>query len=117
LLGRFVLEFLEGVSYGFSGDRLLNILSNSLIGDNSELIERCERFNIDNKYKYKRFVEKDFPFADLAVQIEKCKTGREYGEKVLELIGRVLASFDEVMRRLEDMSEIKEKNINLQVVF
>ncbi len=116
LLGRFVLEFLEGVSYGFSGDRLLNILSNSLIGDNSELIERCERFNIDNKYKYKRFVERDFPFADLAVQIEKCKTGREYGEKVLELIGRVLASFDEVMRRLEDMSEIKEKNINLQVV-
>lgn len=115
-LGRFILDFLDAVSYGFCGDRLINLLSNSLLGNGQELIERCQRYNIDSKYKYKRFIERDFPFADIVSSIESCKKNTEYGEKILELLGRVLSSFDEIMITLENMDEIKEKNINLQVV-
>ncbi len=114
MLGRLVLDFLEGVSFGFYGERLINILSNILLGENQELIERCQRLVIDSKRKYKKYIERDFPFADLALSLERCKNVKQYGEKILEFVGRVLSPFDEVVRLLEERGDIKEKNINLQ---
>ncbi len=115
LLGRVVIELLEGVSFGLYGERLLSLLSNPLLGS-SELIERCQRLKIDSKRKYKQFIEKDFPFGDIVLSLEGCKSAKEFGEVILEFLGRILSSFDEIMRLLEEKGEIKEKNINVQVI-
>ncbi len=115
LLGRVVLEFLECASFGFNGERLINLLSNILLGGNSELIERCQIYNVDNKNKYKKYIEKDFVFSDLIKQFEDARTSAEYGEAIGNLMKRVEENFDKVMEKLENEEFLKEKNINIQI--
>lgn len=115
LLGRTIVELLEGVSFGLYGERLISLLANPLF-TSAELIERCQRLNIDSKRKYKKFIERDFIFADIISDFEKCKTSKQFGEIILQFLGRVLSTFDEILRILEEKGEIKEKNINVQVL-
>ncbi len=115
LLGRLMIEFLEGVSFGLCGERLINLLSNSLLGS-GQLIERCQKLNIDSRRKYKMYIEKDFPFGDIASAFERCISSKEYGDVILQFLGRILSSFDETLRLLEEKGEIKERNINAQVI-
>ena len=114
LLGRLVLELLDAVNFGLYGERLINLLSFILLGDNSLLIERAQKLCVDSKAKYKKYIEKDFPFADVVKKLEKCKSAKAFGQVVLEMLGRVLATFDNVMLKLEEQGELKERNINLQ---
>ncbi len=115
LLGRTVIELLEAVSFGLCGDRLISLLSNPLLGS-GDLIERCQRLGIDSRRKYKQFIERDFPFGDIASALEKCKRSKEFGDIILQFLGRIISSFDEILRILEEKGEIKDKNILSQVL-
>ena len=57
ILGQLIFDFFDVVNLGYSGEKLSNLFSNILLGDNSALIDKCQRYKVDNKIKYKQFLE------------------------------------------------------------
>lgn len=115
LLGKLVFSFFEVILFGYSQEKLINLLSNFLLGDNLELIEKCQKFDIDNKAKYKKFIEKEFDFAGELENLTKCKTSKDFEKEILLILTKVEEKFNEVMVQLEDNHHLKERNINVQV--
>ncbi len=114
LLGRLVLEMID-CSSNMCGDRLISLLSCPLLGDNSALIEKCQKLNIDSKQKYKKYIEKEFAFASFACDFERAKSAGEMSKITKEFLQSVQENFDNIMQRLEDEGKIKERNINIQI--
>lgn len=115
LLGRLIFSFFEVVVFGFSQDRTINLLSNILLGDNKSLIEKFQRLMVDNKQKYKKFIEKEFSFAEELDNLSTCKKAVEFETVILKIADKVQEKFDEVMLALEENDHLKERNINVQV--
>ena len=115
LLGNLILNFFEVVLYGYSQERLVNLFSNILLGDNKELIEKCQKYNIDNKQKYKKFIEKEFAYADILENLSSAKNAKEFEKVILDLARRVQENFDDTISKLEENGHLKERNINIQV--
>lgn len=115
LLGNLIFSFFEVVLYGYSQDRLINLLSNVLLGQNFELIEKCQKLNVDNKQKYKKYIEKDFSFAQTLEKLSTIDTAKDFENTILDLTEKVRENFDLVLLNLEQQSHIKERNINVQV--
>lgn len=115
LYGKLIFAFFEVALYGYSQDRLVNLFSNILLGDNSEIIEKCQLLAIDNKQKYKEYIEKDFAFYKELEDLNSCKTAQDYQKVILEILDKVSENFDNLMDVLEEKSILKEKNINIQV--
>ncbi len=114
LLGKLIFDFFEVLEYGYSGEKLCNLFSNILLGDNSALIDKCQRFRIDNKAKYKLYLEKEFAFADVLAGLDKNNDAKALGGVLLNLLERVEERFNEVLTLLQDKSYLKERNINVQ---
>ena len=115
LLGNLIFSFFDVVLYGYSQDRLINLLSNILLGDNFRLIEKCQRLGVDNIQKYKKYIESEFAFAGVLKELSSAKTAKDFEKSILDLTGKVEEKFDEIMDKLEGLSHLKERNINLQV--
>ena len=115
LLGNLIFSFFEVVLLGYSQDRLVNLFSNILLGDNSEIIEKCQRLNIDNKQKYKKYIEEDFAFACELESLSVAKSADDFKKVVISIIEKVKENFESTMERLEQNSHLKERNINVQV--
>lgn len=115
LLGNLIFSFFEVLLFGFSQDRLINLLSNSLLGDNQDLIERCQQYKIDNKQKYKKYIEKDFIFAEEVERLGKSSTAKEFESVILDIVSKVKENFEQTMVILENKKHLKERNINVQV--
>lgn len=114
LLARLIRDFFEVITFGFSSERLINLFSNILVGENA-LIEYCQKYNIDNKKKYLTLIKDNFCYHNLLLNLEKCKTAEEYEKCIIDILDRVKDKFDDVMTRLETSGQIKEKNINVQI--
>lgn len=115
LLGNLIFLFFEVVLYGYSQDRLINLFSNVLLGDNFELIEKCQKLDVDNKQKYKKFIERDFSFAEELERLSSCKKAEEFEKVITTIADKVQENFNNVMDKLEEKKHLKERNINLQV--
>ena len=115
LLGNLVFSFFEVILFGYSQDRLINLFSNILLGNNNELIEKCQRFNIDNKQKYKKLIERDFEFAQELELLSSIKKASEFEKIIIHIADKVQGNFDNVMIALEENNHLKERNINVQV--
>ncbi len=115
ILGRLIFDFFDVVNSGYSGEKLCNLFSNILLGDNSTLIDKCQRFKIDNKMKYKQYLESEFAFSDILAKIEKYKDAKVMGDVLRDLIKRVEETFDKLVERMEEKAYLKERNINVQM--
>lgn len=115
LYGNLIFDFFEVILYGYSQERLINLLSNILLGNNKELIEKCQRYGVDNKQKYKKIIEKDFMYAEDLENISNCKSASEFEKTITNLLNKVQENFDDVMNKLQDKSHLKEFNINIQI--
>ena len=115
LLGRLIFNFFEVILFGYSQDKLLDLFSNILLGDNREIIEKCQRLNVDNKQKYKKFIEREFPFSSELEKLNSCKNAGDFERAILEIADKVQDNFDNLMTKLEGNSHLKERNINVQV--
>ena len=110
-----IFDFFDVVNYGYSGEKLSNLFSNVLLGENADLIDKCQRFKIDNKIKYKQYLEEEFAFADILNKIEKYKDAKSMGDVLRDLLKRVEEKFQETLEKMEEMSYLKERNINAQM--
>lgn len=115
LLGNLIFNFFEVILFGYSQEKLLNLFSNILLGDNSELIEKCQRLNVDNKQKYKKFIEKEFSFAQTLENLSSCKKSTDFEKVIIDILEKVKENFDNLMIRMEENNHLKERNINIQV--
>jgi len=115
LYGNLIFSFFEVVLYGYSQDRLVNLFSNILLGDNSEIIEKCQRLVVDNKQKYKKFIENDFAFAPQLENLASAKTTYDFEKAIEDILNKVKQTFNEIMTSLEEKRFLKERNINVQI--
>ena len=113
MLARVVLNFFEVISHGYQSEQLQNLFSNILI-DQRELIEVIQKFNINNKYKYKKYISKSFEYDDILTKIESCTTAADYQNVVNEIIDKLQNRFDEVMARVDEKGYLKEGDIDRQ---
>ena len=115
LLGILINNFFETVIMGYPNDKLISLFSNILLKRNEELIERCQSYNIEGKYKYKKYLEKDFSYNKYLQNIEKAKKAKDFSEIIRNICQDVKDNFESIMDSLQEKKLLKEKNINLQI--
>lgn len=115
LLGNLINLVFETVILGYPNDRLVSVLTNILLGKDDEGIKLCQKKNIDGKYKYKKYLEKHFRYAQIFEMIEKAKTANDFSQVIRDLCEKVKENEEKVLKTLDEKNFIKEKNINNQV--
>lgn len=110
-----IFAFFNVILSSYSNDSILNLMTNLLIERNNDLIEKTEKFIVDNKFKYKKFLSKDFAYDDILTKLENCKTTFDFANVVKEIIQRVKEKYEDELANLENKQYLKEKNINIQV--
>lgn len=114
LLARCVLGFLDTINLSYSNASLQSLATNSLLDVGSENIELIQKYNIDSKYKYKKYLSKVFAYDNVLKALEKCKTAQDYKEVLISLLDKIKENFNKILLRLEEKSYIKERDINRQ---
>ena len=115
LLGNLINLFFETVVMGYPNDKIISLLSSSLLGKDDELIKKSQLYSVDGKNKYKKFISKDFKEDCFLQRIEETNKAEEFGKIIIDICEYIQDNFDNVMEELEEKNFIKEKNINLQV--
>ena len=115
MLARVVLNFFEVVSHSYQKEFLQNLFGNILIGQ-KELIEIVQKYNIDNKYKYKKYLARLFKYDYILVKIENCTNAKDYQDVVCEIIDVLKENFDNTINLLEEKKYLKERGIEEQII-
>lgn len=116
ILVNLIYSFFEVVESGYSIGSLINLFSNILIGKREELIQRVEFYEIDSKYKYKKFIAADFEFDFIFEKLEGCKTAFDFSQTIKSILDIFADKWNEFLSVLEDKKYLKEKNINVQII-
>lgn len=114
LLVNLIFTFFAVILSGYSQDSLISLFSNFILGKNNELIEKCQRMDIDNKFKFKKYLAEEFAYSEIIEKLENCKKSEDYSLVIREIITRVKESYNGLLETL-DNQYLKEKNINIQV--
>lgn len=115
LLGILINDFFDTVIMGYPNDKLISLFSNILLGQNSSLVSKCQAYMVEGKYKYKKYLAKDFKYDDILEDLSNAKKASDFSQVVLKLCSQIKEQFDNVMTILNEKNFLKEKNINLQV--
>ena len=113
ILANLVVDFFETVAFSYPNDHLLSLASNALLGQ-EELVDNLQKYNVDGKAKYKKYIAKDFAYDDILQQLEKSKTAQDYQKVIQNICDRVRENFDKVEKTLEEKALLKERDINRQ---
>lgn len=114
LLGNLIRAYFETVIYGYNYDKLIDLFANPLTGGNQQLIEKCQHIYIDGKESYKKYIESEYINADILSKIEKSKKAEEFEKVVLDILLRAEQMHEDILLRLEENRDLKERNINVQ---
>lgn len=114
ILAKTIFAFFNVLTSHYSSSSLKVLFSDILLGKREDLIERIDFYQIDNKFKYKKYIAKDNPFGDALTEIEDCKNSSEFGVVVRKILNLCRDNFSEIMSKLDEKAYLKEKNINLQ---
>lgn len=114
ILGNLVRSYFETAIMGYGFDKLVDLLANPLANNDVSLIEKCQHLSIDGKHRYKKYIEKDFENATILSRLEKCKNAKDFSEVIDEILSKAKTANDQMLKKLEESFELKEKNINIQ---
>ena len=115
ILGNAILSLFDVVIHGYSSEKLLGIFNNILLGVNEELTARCQKYDVEGKGKFKKYVSSDFNYSWVFDEVEKATSTIEYSNLIRKLCSELKDSFNYLMQNLEEKTYIKEKNINIQM--
>ncbi len=115
VLGNLIRKYFEVIVMGYSYDKMIDLLSTPLANDNQALIEKAQHLSIEGKQRYKKYIEKEFENAEILSLIEKSKTAKEFGEAIIKILSSAKEKHINVLVRLENMGELKQRNINVQI--
>lgn len=113
MLGNFVLSVLGTIVTGFGKDNLIDLLANVLIQE-PRLIEICQRMEVDGKNRYKKYIEKEFVFAEEIEKLQTANTSQQFGEIIKSLCEKAEEKYDSALEKLQEKGDLKEYKINLQ---
>lgn len=114
LLARTIIDILQYVSHGYQYQDLQNLCSNILI-NKSELIEIIQHYNIDNKFKYKKYIAKNFEFDNILEKLENSTCVNEFKFIIDSIVDLLSERLDIVLCKMEERAYLKEKSINEQI--
>jgi len=115
LIGNLLRAYFETVIMGYSYDKIIDLLNNPLANDDLNIIEKAQKLCIDGKFRYKKYLEKEFKNQQILSNIEKSKTSKEFGQVVNLIIESIREKHKQILLNLESSGHLKERNINLQI--
>lgn len=113
LLARIIVNFLEVISHSYQKDCLENLFNNILINQ-KELIDFIQKYNIDNKFKYKKYISNLFNYDDILRKIENCAKATDYQSVIEEILTLLQENFENLLLNLDEKTYLKESDINRQ---
>ena len=114
ILVNLIYAFFNVVLSGYTQESLISLFANILVGE-KELISKVQSFMVDNRFKYKRFIESDFQYSDILVDIERSKTSKQFSQVIKNIVNIFKDKYDKVLDMLSEKKYLKEKNINDQI--
>lgn len=115
ILARIIFVLFDVVVSRYSKTSLKTLFSEIAIEKREDLIEKIDLYNVDNKFKYKKYIASENHFDNILQLLEKCKTAREFNDVVKFIIEVTSKNLQLLQQTLEEKKYIKEKNINIQV--
>ena len=115
LLSRLILSFFEVIISGYSKESILFLLSSPFFENNDTLIELCQKYTIDDKLKFIKYIKPNFIEAKFIDEIEKCRTAREFEDVILNICSHFQIKYEKIDKKLLDNDYIKEEKINIQI--
>ena len=110
-----VFNFFETITLGYPSDRLQGLFSNILLGENQEFIETAQKYVIDNRWKYKKYLASSFKYDYILDKLTSCETAKAFQAAVAEICAIARENLEKIDEKLESMALIKERDINRQI--
>ncbi len=110
-----IFNFFETITLGYPNDRLQGLFSNVLLGENQELIELAQKYVVDNVWKYKKYLASSFKYDYILTKLASCEKATDFQAVVQEICDLVRENVEQIGVTLENMSLIKERDINRQI--
>ncbi len=114
ILSKFIFSLFEVVLSGFSQESLTRLLSCKLLGNELELIEFVQKYAVDNRYKYKKYIENDFSWAEIIRKIENGKTAQDFQDIISTVCEKCEQSYSILESQMMEKNYIVEQKINSQ---
>lgn len=115
ILGILIKSYFDVATMGFGHDKLVDLLASALANEKTEIVEICQRYAVEGKYGFKKYIEKNFVNADILALIEEGRNADDFGKVVCEILNRAEEKHNQILQRLEEEGELKTKNINSQI--
>lgn len=110
-----IFNFFETITLGYPSDRLQGLFSNVLLGENQELIDIAQKYVIDNRWKYKKYLANSFKYDYILDKLASCETAKDFQAAVAEICEIARENLEKIDEKLESMALIKERDINRQI--
>lgn len=116
ILSKFIFAFFNVILTGYSNEALLALLTSPLLRVDGELIDKCQKFSVDNIYKYKKYIEKDFYLANILTRLEKLSNAKDFEALIKEICLVAEEGYQSLKEKMIEKSYLKEEKINEQAV-
>lgn len=116
ILSRFIFSFFNVITGGYGKDALLSLLSNPLLDIDRDLIDKCQKYCVDNIYKYRKYIEKDFCLAHILKKLENLSNAKDFENLIKEICQIAAEGYQRLREELTQKSYLKEEKINEQAL-
>lgn len=116
ILSKFIFAFFNVILTGYGKEALLALLTSPLLRVDGELIDKCQKFSVDNIYKYKKYIEKDFYLANILTRLEKLSNAKDFEALIKEICLVAEEGYQSLKEKMIEKSYLKEEKINEQAV-
>ena len=114
ILSKFIFAFFNVILTGYGKEALLALLTSPLLRVDGELIDKCQKFSVDNIYKYKKYIEKDFYLANILTRLEKLSNAKDFEALIKEICLVAEEGYQSLKEKMIEKSYLKEEKINEQ---
>ena len=114
ILARLIFDILETVYFLYPSTKLLSLAKNKLISEDEEIVNIIQKFNINNKHKYKKHLAKIFACDKFFHKVEQCKNASQFKELIMQILQEMQDKYDSILLDLEVKGYVKERDINRQ---
>ena len=115
LLADLIFKFFEVILFGYSKEKLIGLCQHILLEKQDELISVIEKYNVNSRWKYKKYIAPIFSYDNILQMIEQCQNGDDYKVVVDKIYQTVREKYNLVENFLEEKGYIKERDINRQI--
>ncbi len=110
-----IFNFFETITLGYPNDKLQGLFSNILLGENQELIENAQKYIVNNRWKYKKYLAGSFKYDYILDKLSSCLTAKDFSVVIQEICDIARENIEQIGVKLENIGLIKERDINRQI--